>query len=324
MIPRLLATRLVVVAVVLASSLAAQENLPLLRFAVIGDMGVGRPSQQRVADQMLAYHRLNPLEFILTVGDNIYPDGDPDLFGPNFKDIYQPLFDAGVPFHASIGNHDVDGPESEDGMVQVSDPAFGYIGEQDEYILAAGPVLPNGKRLARFICLNSVVWLRELDRGTSAELEKRRKRLDKWLSESSAYQWNFLYFHHPLYSYVKTGWLPGRGHGSAKPLRAELEDKIVGKINVVFAGHDHFYQKITPQRGVHHFVTGGGGRVRAGMRKKHPNLEYGEERLHFLAVQVSPERIDYTALSDRGKEVHAGVIPRGLSVRSAEGGGGSD
>ena len=35
-------------------------------------------------------------------------------------------------------------------------------------------------------------------------------------------------------------------------------------VSVVFTGHDHFYERVKPQKGIVYFVTGSGGQLRAG------------------------------------------------------------
>ena len=65
-------------------------------------------------------------------------------------------------------------------------------------------------------------------------------------------------FHHPLYS-------SGGRHGSDLSLRAVLEPLFVKYgVSLVLAGHDHFYERIKPQKGIHYFVVGGSAKLRAG------------------------------------------------------------
>ena len=35
-------------------------------------------------------------------------------------------------------------------------------------------------------------------------------------------------------------------------------------MNVVFAGHEHFYERLKPQKGIYYFTAGGSAKLRAG------------------------------------------------------------
>lgn len=282
----------------------------VLRFGVIGDSGTGKQPQKDVAAQMWNLHQKHPWQFVLMLGDNIYEKGDPADFGSKFKDVYADFMRSGVKFHATLGNHDR--RDSSKGMTQVKDPAFGYVGGQDEYQFPAGPMV-NGKTLARFICLNSEAWRKESRDGKAPP--GRLTQLQGWLRESDQYHWNFVFFHNPMQSFVVSnplgfiGYLIGRwGHGSDKDLRRMLADELKGKVDVVLSGHDHFYQKIRPQEGIHYFVSGGAAKIRKGARRNHPQVEYADEVLHFMDFELEETRLKYGAITDRGVVLHSGVI----------------
>ena len=79
-----------------------------VRFAVIGDSGRGDQPQAEVAQQMTAWHEKFPFEFVVMLGDNLYPPHGPDDFTTKFEQPYRALLERGVTFHAAIGNHDLD------------------------------------------------------------------------------------------------------------------------------------------------------------------------------------------------------------------------
>ena len=243
------------------------------------------------------------------LGDNVYNDGNPRHFDRKFKDVYRNLMAAGVKFRATLGNHDRVSPLSRKGMAQVEDDAFGYVGHQDEYVLTAGPTA-NGKVLARFICLNSNAWLQEI--YFPGRLEPRLAKLRAWLQASDQFHWNFAFFHNPLYSFAASktlGFFIGRyGHGSEEGLRRVLEPELKGKVDVVLSGHEHFYQKIHPQNGIHYFISGGASKVRRGVDKHHRQVEFAAEVLHFMDFELSEKELKYAAVSDKGVVIHSGVI----------------
>ncbi len=272
-----------------------------VEFAVIGDSGTGGYHQKQVASQMEAFHQNHSWKFILMLGDNIYEDGHPKDFDKKFKKIYKKL---NVPFHATLGNHD---RKTKNGKHQVDDDTFGYEGKQDEYEFHASPKT-GGKQLARFICLNSGAWI------DKDNLSNRKKCLDERLSESPDYHWNFVFFHHPIYSFAHPmfpfGWIRGWGHGSHKKLRKLWEQRFInGGIDIVLSGHDHFYQKMEKQKGgIHYFVSGGAGKVRKGIKKNHRDVEFGKVAHHFLHFEVSEEEVRFAAVDKYGKIFHQDCI----------------
>ena len=294
------------------SKLSRAASPERVRFGIIGDSGTGEEPQKRVAAAMGGFHARHPWEFVLTLGDNIYESGDPKDFGPKFKHVYRDLMADGVRFHAALGNHDR--LDATRGLAQVEDGAFGYVGKVDEYTFEAGPEVAGRRRLARFICLNSDAWIEEIATQRGRDIEYRVKRLRRWLAESENYQWNIIYMHHPLYSYTAK-WFFGLfndGHGPSLELRAILEPELVGRVDVCLAGHEHFYQKIRPQKGIHYVISGGAGKLRKGALTDHPEVEFAAEEYHFLDVELSETSFKYQAVNDEGRAIHAGVFAKGL------------
>ena len=86
---------------------------------------------------------------------------------------------------------------------------------------------------------------------------KQVEWLDKALAASGS-EWKIAFFHHPLYS-------SGATHGSAD-LQRELLEPVFLKhgVNVVFTGHEHFYERLKPQKGVAYFIVGSSAKLRTG------------------------------------------------------------
>jgi 2',3'-cyclic-nucleotide 2'-phosphodiesterase (5'-nucleotidase family) len=77
--------------------------------------------------------------------------------------------------------------------------------------------------------------------------------------KNSGSDWKIAYFHHPLYS--------SGMHGSQTDLRVVIEPLFLKYgVDVVFSGHEHFYQRIKPQKGIYYFVSGATGQLRPGVR----------------------------------------------------------
>ena len=200
-------------------------------FAVIGDAGTGGRDQFRVARAMAETYRRQPFGLLLTTGDNVYYGDVADRANQVIHKPYGPLFDAGVEFRPVLGNHDID---EQDDMPEI----LATLGMSRRYYsFTSGPV--------EFFALDS----NRMDGDQLAWLIGRLSCSDR--------EWQVVYLHHPLYS-------SGR-HGSDVALRETLEPVLVaGGADIVFAGHDHDYERTLPQHGIVHVVTGGGGSPSGG------------------------------------------------------------
>jgi hypothetical protein len=257
-----------------------------IRFAVIGDSGRGDQPQHEVADQMVAWHAKFPFDFVVMLGDNIYPPHAPDDYVTKFEEPYRALLDAGVTFHAAIGNHD----ES----TELNYAKFNMEGKRYYTFRRAERRLEGlAGAAARFFVLDS----RSLD---SAQLAWLRTEL-----AGSGSAWKICYFHHPLYT-------PGRYGIAARTLRLVLEPMLVaGDVDVVLSGHEHFYARLKPQHGISYFISGGAGSLRQGDIRPSPLVARGfDTDYHFLMMEISGDDLYFQAIGRTGETIDAGVITR--------------
>lgn len=259
-----------------ALDLALPNNADSLKFAVIGDFGTGQQPSYDVAARMAALRGSFPFEMVLTTGDNIIGDqDDPSELGEKFERPFKPLLDAGVRFYAALGNHDKQ-------ATRWYSP-FNMNGER-YYTLA--------KKNVRFFVLDT----NRLDRPQLAWFEQALR--------SSTDDWKICSFHHPLYS-------DGRKHGPALELRVMLEPILVRHgVDAVFSGHDHIYERLQPQKGIHYFVAGAGGQQERGIRPSAATAASFDQDRSFMAVEVSGDRLFFQAVSRTGAIVDSGIIDR--------------
>jgi hypothetical protein len=81
---------------------AAPERAAKFTFAVVGDYGSGTANESGVASLIESWHP----DFVLTVGDNAYPLGSPELLDRDIFDPYAAVMRESAWFPA-LGNHDV-------------------------------------------------------------------------------------------------------------------------------------------------------------------------------------------------------------------------
>jgi predicted MPP superfamily phosphohydrolase len=264
-----------------ASALGAYSPKSKTRFAVMGDFGTGGGEEFALASQMFDAHRQSELEFVLGAGDNIYPNGAGRHFAKNFEQPFASLLKEKVKFYTVFGNHDV-----EDGRKdQLSYPLFNMDGN-NYYTIGRG----NG--LVDFFMLDST----DLDRTQMSWVENSLR--------SSKAIWKIAVFHHPIYSSAKK-------HGSNSGIQRQLEPLFKNyNVQVVFTGHDHVYERVRPQQGIQHFVTGGAGKVRRGdidMKSEIRAASYDEGN-HFMLIELDETEINFKAISAGGDVVDSGII----------------
>jgi hypothetical protein len=277
--PRLLTTLLLAISAwwgVTAQELALPSAPSSVKFAVIGDNGTGDSRQFDIANQMTRFHTKFPFDRVIMNGDNIYGgQGAQDLV-KKFSEPYKALLDLGVKFYASLGNHDDPGNNRY---------ALWNMGGQPYYTYSTKNV--------RFFALDS----NRVDQKELAWLENALK--------SSQEDWKICYFHHPLYS-------DGGTHGSSVDVRVVFEPLFVTYgVNVVFAGHDHIYERLTPQKGIYYFVEGASGALRKGdTRRSAMTASAFDQDSTFMLVEIDGNKLSFQAVSRTGTTVDSGTIQR--------------
>jgi hypothetical protein len=273
-------TTLLLVTATLWSAIAQEVSLPTaansVKFAAIGDNGTGDRGQYDVANQMVRFHAKFPFDRVIMLGDNIYGgQGAQDLV-KKFSQPYKALLDLGVKFYASLGNHD--------DPINRRYPLWNMGGEL-YYTYATQNV--------RFFALDSS----KIDQKELAWLENALK--------SSTEDWKICYFHHPLYS-------DGGTHGSSVDVRVVFEPLFVTYgVNVVFAGHDHIYERITPQKGIYYFVEGASGQLRKGdARPSAMTAKAFDQDMSFMLVEIAGNQMSFETISRAGTTVDSGTIQR--------------
>ena len=250
-----------------------------LKFAVIGDFGNGSRQQTELGALMAKLRARFPFEFVITVGDNIYGGDRPQDMRKKFELPYKVLLDSGVKFYASLGNHD-----------DRAQARYSLFNMEGRTYYTFKP--PTGD--VRFFAL-------ETDYLNAPQVAWIEKQL-----ASASERWKIPYFHHPLYS-------SGKRHGSHTDLAAVLEPLFLeAGVSVVFAGHDHFYERTKPQKGIVHFVIGSGGQLRKGGIDRRTGLTAlgFDTDLAFLVAEIDGDQLYFNAVSRLGAVIDSGVIER--------------
>jgi predicted phosphodiesterase len=248
-----------------------------VKFLVIGDSGTGDRQQYEVAAKIAEAYTQFPFEFAIMLGDNMYGSERAIDFVNKFEKPYKPLLDAGVKFYASLGNHDDPSQRFYAGFNMDGKRYYTFRKKDVEFFVLD----------STYMAPPQVSWLRE-------EL----KRSDA--------KWKVSYFHHPIYS-------SGERHGSELDLQVMIEPLFLENgVDVVFSGHEHFYERLRPQKGIQYMIQGGAAKLRRGnIKDNSPMTAKGfDTDRSFTLVEINGDHLFYETISRLGQVVDSGSFPR--------------
>jgi hypothetical protein len=243
-----------------------------IRVVAFGDFGTGGPLQMRTADAIRREHERRAFDLGLTLGDNVYPEGARSPEDPRWQQYWvRPYAGLGIPFYATLGNHDWGNPDGPAAEVLRRDPASGWHLPATRYTYTAGA--------AQFFALDTNAMSRAQLDWLATELERSRAA------------WKVVYGHHPVRS--------AGAHGDTESLVRDLLPVLAGRADLYLAGHDHDMQHLGPEQGIHYIVAGSGGAavrpVEEGPRSRFASSTNGfavleiddrELRVRFLSVDL--------------------------------------
>lgn len=266
-------------------------------FAVIGDYGDAVPAEDSVSRLVKGW---NP-EFIITCGDNNYPNGDYTTIDTNigffyhqyifpYIGIYSDSTDTATVnrFFPSLGNHDL--------LTLNGQPYYDYF------------TLPNNERYYDFVWGNVHLFAlnsnpSEPD-GTSASSSQAG-----WLSgklSSSVSKWKLIYFHHSAYS-------SGGKHGSSTWMQWPFDQ---WGATAVFGGHNHIYERLSVN-GIPYFVNGIGGRYLYGLGPPLPESIVQYNTMHgAIKVLATDSCISFEFRNTLDSLIDSVMICNAMSVPS--------
>jgi 3',5'-cyclic AMP phosphodiesterase CpdA len=253
-------------AVFSATATAPKSSGQPYRFVVFGDCGAGRDDQKPIAYRAF---QARP-DLVVIPGDIVYDRGRVSEYRSRFWPVYnadEPSLSGGVPllrsalFVTAPGNHDIDtrnldlypdalayyfnwdqplnGPVEKEGSALV--PVLTASDDNRRaFTEAAGETYP---RMANFSFDYGNAHWTIVD--SNPYVDWTNKELKEWvardLASAQGATWRFVAFHHP-------GFNSSREHYEQQQMRLLAPVFEAGKVDIVFNGHVHNYQRSYPLR----------------------------------------------------------------------------
>ncbi|OMJ77890.1 hypothetical protein SteCoe_22408 [Stentor coeruleus] len=227
------------------SKLSFENEHNPLRLHIIGDFGELHPNTtynstlpvKLVAHLMDHRAKVYPISFIISLGDNFYPNLS-SVFDPMAHTIMNEIFDLESikikPWYLILGNHDY----QVDPYDQIEMNKLYAMWNLPDYYYNKTLKIDNGFFVS-FIFLDGVV----LEGSASERKTKHYEWLEKILEDQAqdpTIKWKFVVNHMAFFS-------SSTGHADSEPLKQELFPLLYKyKIDIYFAGHSHVMS---------HFVT---------------------------------------------------------------------
>ena len=278
----------------------AAESGPV-KFAVVGDTGLGTPGQYAVAKGLAA----SGADLVLHTGDIAYPSLTFDRVDLRCLSVYQPQM-AGTPFYFTLGNHDLysgsDGPF----VASFVQPTNSVTGTSHYFSFDRGDV--------HFVSV-FLPTLTPFAQAPAYRLAPDSPHF-QWLTNDLARTtkpWKVVFFHSPLNtsSLHRFDDYDADGAQDRAQIRALLLPVLAQHgVQAVFNGHDHNYERFRPVNGVHQFVTGGGGAVLYGMAERDPENAWFHSVHHHLRVSVEGDLMHVSAVAADGTILDSTTVPR--------------
>ncbi len=230
------------------------------------------------------------VEFVLHSGDFVYDGNVEAEWEPMFFGPVGPLA-LRAPIYPALGNHEEDAqPYYRHFVVPENDSR---TRPEAWYSFDHGP-------------LHVVVLDSNPESGRLAKGTEQRTWLERDLEAATA-RWKIAVFHHPLFSKAR--------HNSQLDLRERLMSLFeTHGVDLVFAGHDHGYQRTWPMRdgaradgGVFQVVSAGGGADLYPAGRKWWTA-VSQSVHHYCLVRVEGSRLDLDVTDIEGQSIDALTI----------------
>ena len=262
---------------------APKDTETKMKFMVYGDHRTFPKNHDSLAAVMVQEFKNDPdfQSFVISSGD-IVGNGKKEStwqkehFDPNLKNIRY-LY-SHLPLLPIEGNHNF----GQKGLLRKYFPSPFHAGEYWSFDYGPAHIFMFDQYLK-----NDEAMEKELE-----YFEQDMKNTNK--------KWKILAIHEP-------GWTAG-GHPNSKFVQKKIQPLCEKyNINLVLAGHNHFYARASVN-GVQHITTGGGGAPLYNFKVGQPNIVKTAKTLHYCKVEIENDRLSFIVVTPTGEVIDKFVM----------------
>ncbi len=255
---------------------APKDSETKIKFMVYGDHRTYPQNHDSLAASMVQEFKKDAFfqSFIISSGDIVgkgkkESHWQREFFDPNLKNIRH-LY-SHIPLLPVEGNHNY----GQKGLLRKYFPYPFHAGEY--WSFDYGP---------------AHIFMFDLYLENDEAMEKELEYFEQDMKNTNK-KWKILALHEP-------GWTAG-GHSNSKFVQEKIQP-ICEKynINLVLAGHNHYYARASVNR-VQHITTGGGGAPLYDFKKDQPNIVKAAKTLHYCKVEIENDRLSFTVVTPTGE-----------------------
>ncbi|RLD86871.1 MAG: hypothetical protein DRJ09_11235 [Bacteroidetes bacterium] len=243
------------------------RNQDKFTFVAMGDSRSNPDIFKKILDGTVSE---NP-DLIISMGDLVESGGLYDEWHDYYFSVAKDVI-CTIPLVSTLGDHEADGDDGE---------LFRYFLRKDE---------PTDKQWFSFDYGNTHFISLDFRHPNNQEM------IDWFINDisSSEKEWNIVYMHRGTYNFG--------GHRSAwgRDIWPKLFSKY--KVDIVFAGHSHIYERFLPVRepnisnAVSYVTTGGAGAELYEASLNKSVMAVSESVNHFITVKIDKNRLYYKAI----------------------------
>jgi tartrate-resistant acid phosphatase type 5 len=274
-------------------------------FLVLGDWGRGGSRAQRaVAEAMGNTATALHASFVVTTGDNFYPDGVKSADDPQFQRTFERVYDApalSIPWYPALGNHDYHQDPDAEIAYGTRHPRWHMPAR---YYSFTHEIVPGVT--AEFLVMDSNPFNPKDGEDDDAPMKgadtvAQRRWLDSTLAASTA-QWKFVVTHHHLYS--------SGPRGTNTPFERFLAPRLQRyHVTALLSGHEHHLEHAgTDSIGPQFFISGAGSETRSTTAT--PATRYVESISGFMAFSMSKDSVLVQVIGSDGTVRYRTVLRR--------------
>ncbi|TVQ91065.1 MAG: hypothetical protein EA397_11255 [Deltaproteobacteria bacterium] len=277
-----------------------------VRLIALGDVGDDSPAQRQVRDAVGRVCKARGCDFLVLLGDNLYPSGMETPDDPRMDeivgDVYAPL---GLPVYMVLGNHDYGQLYDRRRAIwqaRWANRTSGFHMPSTTWLTQAGPVGLWG------LDTQELYW----DDATA-----QRSWLDRTVQHSTS-RWRIALGHHPYLSNGKHGnagsyeGLPGVPYAAGTGLQRFFEGSVCGRFDLVLTGHDHNLQW-HEACGTTWIVSGAGAKTTPLVDRGNESL-FEAEHPGFVWIELRPDDATIAFYDETGSAAYEANKTRGGTV----------